>query len=317
MKTSVYTSIPPALAGRLARFEAEFTYPLGNDDSFRIEHGPDYLSFYRSLGDAFCVVAGDERRIGATVSATLRTLTQGSHQCVPVWYIGDLKIASSYRGSGLLEAVSGVAVSHAVHRAQAAIAVVMDGTSKRPEDYAVHAGVPGLTAIQRLRLRTIPIDDHPVREGFSIGVTSWGDPRGLAEFRRLSPNVAYFEGDTFDFRSLYQPVWIAATDVAAVGRLEDTLATKRLVRSDGTTRRTAHLAHFAAHNVNAAQEVLRNAYEIARSRGFEELMVSLPEASAVALETAFTALGATDAAATVYALKHPGDTPIHINSSEI
>ena len=34
------------LSQKLAAFEALFDYPLGDNQRFRIDHGPDYTAFY-------------------------------------------------------------------------------------------------------------------------------------------------------------------------------------------------------------------------------------------------------------------------------
>ena len=41
----------------LARFEEQFTYPLGPGRTLRISHGDDYPRFFRAIGDAACFVA--------------------------------------------------------------------------------------------------------------------------------------------------------------------------------------------------------------------------------------------------------------------
>src|SRR5215471_8025963 len=66
------------LAAELTRFESQFRYPLGSG-WFRIDHGDDYLRFYRSLGDAFLVVAEDDSGVVGACCAAVRTVRSRGH----------------------------------------------------------------------------------------------------------------------------------------------------------------------------------------------------------------------------------------------
>lgn len=75
----------------LARFERTFSYPLG-DDTFRIDHGDDYLAFFRGLGEPAAFVARRDGRIAGVLVAVLRLVP------APAFYVCDLKVAAGASG---------------------------------------------------------------------------------------------------------------------------------------------------------------------------------------------------------------------------
>lgn len=79
--------------GALAAFEATFTYPLGHD-RFRIDHGNDYLAFFRGLGEPRAFVALRGRAVVGVLVAVRRQLPE------PVWYLCDFKAARDAPGAG-------------------------------------------------------------------------------------------------------------------------------------------------------------------------------------------------------------------------
>lgn len=74
-----------ARADELAAFEHRFDYPLGTD-RFRIDHGRDYLAFFRALGAPRVLVAEAAGRIVGVLVAVRRRLA--GHDA---WYLCDLK----------------------------------------------------------------------------------------------------------------------------------------------------------------------------------------------------------------------------------
>lgn len=71
----------------LAEFERRFEYPLGRDH-FHIDHGSDYLAFFRALGEPFPFVAESAQGIVGVLIAVKRRTAHG-----PVWYLCDLKVS--------------------------------------------------------------------------------------------------------------------------------------------------------------------------------------------------------------------------------
>src|SRR3954463_4543761 len=92
------TAPSPELATSLARFEEQFTYPLGPGRSFRISHGQDYPRFFRAIGDAACFVAERNGEVlGALALAATRVRNPDATER-PAIYFADLKAAPAARG---------------------------------------------------------------------------------------------------------------------------------------------------------------------------------------------------------------------------
>lgn len=74
----------------LQEFEEHFVYPLG-EDSFSISHGPDYLAFFKRIGDpaVYCVSQGD-RIVAAGGGIISKRLN--------AWYLCDMKVLPYARG---------------------------------------------------------------------------------------------------------------------------------------------------------------------------------------------------------------------------
>lgn len=87
----------------LRALEAAIAYPL-DDDAFTIDHGADYAAFYRGLGEAHYLVAeaghAAQRRVVGVFAGALRTAVLGDRS-LPAVYLGDLKVAPAWRGTGL------------------------------------------------------------------------------------------------------------------------------------------------------------------------------------------------------------------------
>ncbi|MCR9244887.1 MAG: hypothetical protein NXI31_07635 [bacterium] len=78
-----------------AAFERQFVYPLG-EDSFRIDHGADYLEFFRRLGLPVIVVAERARELLGVCVAVIRAFEGGR-----LIYFCDLKVRDRGAGGGL------------------------------------------------------------------------------------------------------------------------------------------------------------------------------------------------------------------------
>jgi hypothetical protein len=86
--------------GELAAFEHAFVYPLGTD-RFHIDHGRDYLAFFRTLGEPCFYVAEAHGRIAGVLAAVRRRIAGRD-----VHYLCDLKADRAAAGAarGLLAA---------------------------------------------------------------------------------------------------------------------------------------------------------------------------------------------------------------------
>jgi hypothetical protein len=95
-----------ARQAELASFERAFTYPLGTD-RFRIDHGADYLAFFRGLGEPSVFAATLDGVLAGLLVAVRRAMPD------PVWYLCDLKVTPARGGLGLGRALlRAFAVAH-------------------------------------------------------------------------------------------------------------------------------------------------------------------------------------------------------------
>jgi hypothetical protein len=150
-----------------AAFERGFTYPLGGD-RFRIDHGADYLAFFRTLGDPVVFAAEEAGELRGVLVAVRRP------QPVSAWYLCDLKVAAGAgagRGRRLLRAFAG----SRLRPTDRAYGVSMDPAS-------------GENRLRRLALRcTTPrIATGPTLALWSLDAGAWGRCAPLLE-RELGP----------------------------------------------------------------------------------------------------------------------------------
>lgn len=86
---------------QLARFDALFTYPYGND-RFALDHGDDYFAFFDRLGEvnAYAFVEGDELR-GMGIAILREVPFRRGERARRVWYVCDAKTHPEHRGRKL------------------------------------------------------------------------------------------------------------------------------------------------------------------------------------------------------------------------
>ena len=307
MNVHLLTGAPfPELAGALARFEEQFTYPLGPGRSFRISHGDDYPRFFRAVGDAACFVAergGEVLGVLALAITPLRT-PEGERASV---YLGDLKVAPAARGGRVLPRLASAAREWVGSRFDCAFAVVMDGTSVTPDTYTGRLGIPVFRAVAKVAVLRLPAADAP-------GLANWqADAAAGAEcFARLTAGRVATRGGNAAERSETTPAWLVAPDGGACGRLEDTRRAKRLIADDGSEMISAHLSCIGYRDPAALGELLRVARGVAARRGHPAVF------AAVSPELADTeAPGAVVAPATIFAAAIEPGGLWSINTAEI
>jgi hypothetical protein len=307
MNVHVLTGAPsPDLAGALARFEEQFTYPLGTARSFRISHGDDYLRFFHAVGDAACFVAergGDV--VGVLALAVTRLGTpEGERAAV---YLGDLKVAPTARGGRVLPRLASAAREWVGSRVDCAFAVVLDGTSVTPDAYTGRLGIPVFRAVANVAVLRLPAGGSPDLENWETPTTM-----GAECFARLTAGWMATRGGNPAERSETSPVWLVAPDGSACGRLEDTRRAKRLIADDGSEMISAHLSCIGYRDPAALAELLRVASAAAAIRGLPALFAAVPP------ELADTGIpGAIVAPATVFAAAIEPGGLWSINTAEI
>jgi hypothetical protein len=77
----------------IVALEAGAEYPLGAD-FFKIDHGADYLAFFRRLGDVHYYAWLEGEGVAAVAAGILRATPAGR-----AWYLCDLKVRRESRGS--------------------------------------------------------------------------------------------------------------------------------------------------------------------------------------------------------------------------
>ncbi len=306
---------PPAarLAHALAAFEQQFTYPLGTDCFFRIEHGADYTQFYRSIGTARCFVAEQDDQVQGVMSAAIRPLfcPDGNEQ--QVCYLGDLKIAPAARGGRLLLRFQQAVRDWIQNPAIKIFGVVMDGSRRVPSDYSGRAGIPPFTAVSKTIVMRIACDQRGCPDDSFVST----EAQVRTCYRRLSlGRYASVIGNP-DERSLLAPIWLMARDGTACGCLEDTRRAKRLVANDGLEIMSAHLSAFAFRDAGDGAALIRAACAQAAQLNYPALFVAVAQADAQALHAALGDINVVYAPATIYAHGFSPGPDWNIHSSEI
>ena len=314
MRVHTWSAAPPAeWSQALARFEAQFTYPLGPGRSFRIVHGDDYPRFFRAMGEAACFVAERECEvIGALGTALRRVLMPDGRECAAI-YLGDLKVAPAARGGRALLRLAEVAQQWAAVRAEVAFSVVMDGTAATPPRYTGRLGIPPFCELDRVLVLRLPT---LADTGLCGSSRTTDAAEGSACYRRLSRGRHACLDGAPEERSQMAPLWLVTDDGRACGRLEDTRRAKRLIGDDGAELNSAHLSCFTFSDTQAGAELLQAARSHTARLGFPALFTAVAPADAAPLCAGLEEKDVVTAPATVYgAGLRPG--PWNINTAEI
>ncbi len=206
----------------------------------------------------------------------------------------------------------GAAQTWADGRAEAAFAVVMDGTRATPEQYTGRLGIPPfgeLGKVMVLRLST-PTDDAGADDGFTAKPAEGCYPR-LSAGRYACPGGNPAE------RSETAPVWLMHPDGSSCGLLEDTRRAKRLIADDGTEMKSLHLSRFAFQNPRAGAKLLRVALRRAAQLKSPALFVAVATPELEEFRVALAGIETVVAPATVFGTGLEPFPFWNINTSEI
>jgi len=315
MTLHVLTESPShTMATSLTQFEAAFTYPLGPHRHFSIVHGDDYTRFFCAIGTACCVVDEHEGRVNGCISVALRPLRCPGGEEQLCAYIGDLKVAQAARGGRTLLRLATTAKHWIGEAANAAYAVVMDGSRALPENYTGRLSIPLFLPLARLLVLRVPTAMADVTE-------LWRSDQACGQscFRALSMGCYAGLGHSASVatRSAMAPQWLVEPNHLACGRVEDTARAKRLIADDGREMRSAHCSSFAYRDPEAGALLLRHACQIARHSGYEWLFVAVPEAEGRCLLDSLGFDGVTVAPAMVYGSGFVPDQKWNIDTAEI
>jgi hypothetical protein len=227
-----------------------------------------------------------------------------------VGYLGDLKISPGARGGLVLARLAREATSWLQARVNAALGIVMDGTSVVPPMYTGRAGVHAFApagSITLLRMQT-------AAGGTAMTATIAQAGQCLADLTR---GHAVLPMGTSALRSDMEPVALVHPSRTACGVIENTRDAKRLYQVGGDELVSAHVSGFAFSDPESGAALLRCAMGLAAAQGVPALFVAVPSPRAQGLVEALDLPGLTVATATIYAAALPAYDLWHINTSEI
>ena len=303
------------LAGALARFEKQFTYPLGPGRSFRISHGDDYVRFFRALGEARCFVAERDRRVLGVLGAALRPLVFPGGERRTALYLGDLKVDPAVQGGRMVLRLAAAVGTWLDGRTELAFGVVMDGTKATPVQYTGRLGLPGFVPLGKIVVVRLCAGGQDRRGTGDRCRAAERDGEQCYE-RLVSQGYACPVGAPS--RSETARSWLVDPSGSACGCLEDTLRSKRLYDViDGIEIRSAHLSCFAYASPETGIGLLEAALAGALQHGLGHLFVAVPAADATAFVAHFGDRVDVVAPATVFGTGLEPGCPWNINTSEI
>lgn len=309
------------MAHAIGHFEEQFTYPLGRDGRFVIEHGGDGWRFFAALGEAIYVVSESSQHVQGVLGAALRQVIDPSGAVVSMLYLGDLKIAPEERGGMVLCRLVRALQQHYRGRLHAGFAVVMDGTAVTPMSYTGRLGIPQFTpadTVAILWLQTRGSSGVPSVPGsLPIDIHLCDENRGLSVFSKLAVGCYQLSSGQPKERSVMAPQWLTADDECAVGRVEDTLRAKRLRATTGEDMRSAHLSCFAYRRIADGLKLLLAALDLAAGHGYAMLFVSVSMADAATIQAGLGTRVRSLSTATIYGANFRINSPWNINTAEI
>jgi hypothetical protein len=171
----------------LRHLERDIQYPVGDvGETFRIDHGADYHSFFSNMGATRFVLALDGQDVVATLALVERTVRSAdTHQTA--LYLCDYKVALRHRGTGLgrrlaLQVIPEVLKDRRLRRVRVAYGIAMRGQQgdlmrsatsalhparllRKAADLYLYFQVP--SALAQLSLRHAP-PTPPVRNGLDL-----------------------------------------------------------------------------------------------------------------------------------------------------
>lgn len=307
----------------LEEFEAEFSYPLGADESFRISHGEDYSLFYRAMGPSRTFVAMRENEVLGTVSASLRTVRiTANEDPLRIMYIGDLKVKSSAKASRAAYLLLSELHQWGRSLCDYAFSIVMDGTATTPETYTGRLGLPRLQAVRKTYVFQLACNNIAEKASDPAPYTcNRTEFMAREEFNDLSCAGVSVELGNPRLRSIRTPIWLTDERFDACGCLEDTLLAKCLRAERSGEIRAAHLSGFAYDSMDAALLLLKNSQFQAASQGFTSIFFCIDESDHAEFRKLLINRNCRIAPATIYANEALAELasgkPWFVHSSEI
>lgn len=308
---------PPdeALGTALCKFEQQFSYPLGDTTHFHINHGADYTAFYRSMGGQFSLFIAMERQVCGVIAVVIRTLRRPDGKRQMTAYVGDLKIAPQYRGSGLSAQLMRAALYWAKPRCETGFTVVMEGTAITPERYSKTYSLPDFTVANRQIIVGLPIFPN---QALSQAEVVHADHNSVLKLHQhLSQRSYSLVADSKIQNTGMEEVPLISPRQTACCILKNTRLTKQLINAKHEPMAIEHLSYLAYQTPSDVIPLIYQASALASKRGAEFLFFSLPRQQTNELLNSIRELKPILAPATIYShgLKH--GSPWFINSAEV
>ena len=298
----------------LADFELEFWYPLGPENSFRIEHGDDYTLFFRAMGRAATFYAERGGVIQGVVSVVLRTLNTPSGQTLDTAYFCDLKVLPSARGGFTAARLLQRSASWALENVPRAYSVVMGGTTRSPTRYTGRLGIPSFEELGEITILRIPISQAACA---IEDVVACPVAEVKAHFERLTVNKYRPQTGFPELRSQVEPCGLIHRGMRSCGVLEDTRRAKRLYDRQGNEMISAHLSNFAFQTSDDGALLIRGAMNRCRQQNIPALFLAVSADEAKPLLTALGIADVVQAPATVFGHGLPATGQWCISTAEI
>jgi hypothetical protein len=289
MKIHSFRETPPEWLGlALERFEHQFQYPLGSDETFRISHGREYLPFFAAMGTATLLVAEQAGAVMGTLVRVERWIEVHGREVLrqPVHYLADVKISAEARGGHALAALMLEAKRQIeLTGSRSCYGVVMSGTACLPSDYTGRVGIPSFEKIADIMiLRMTPGKPSQTDSTAPIAATA----------THARPDCVVM-GRRREIRSQMHPIPLAGGTW-----LEDTRRGKRLWTRNGAEMMSAHLSSFRFDHTTEGARIIQSALERAQSLGFPAVFTAVPASRYPALRAALTTVSVQEAPAAIY-----------------
>ncbi|MBI2373459.1 MAG: GNAT family N-acetyltransferase [Deltaproteobacteria bacterium] len=171
----------------LRALERDITYPIGESDRFRIDHGSQYHPFFSGLGEAHFLVATKGSRVVGGICTLLKTATFGATSVVSA-YACDFKIDPELRGGRLARKILWFGLIEILKPANAKYRTwrYLYGAAMRGAKGDMTRSARGLTPLRLTRPSAeLAVFFTPVRALSELEVT--GAPRAPEAWLDLSP----------------------------------------------------------------------------------------------------------------------------------
>ena len=263
-------NVPQALQEEMSVFVDSFSYPLGENKTFKISHGVDYGRFFRSIGKSRIYLARRKEQIVGSLAVVERSVFIDDKQCKAL-YIGDLKIKPE-AGGKVLYCLIKEANDDFVHRRWSPhYSIMMKGSRHQPSDYTGRLGLPKFEKIGEVAVLRVPVS--PASDSGSDAI-SHSEAQSLSEELKRSGCSSPLSRAMV--RSERSPGGYALKNNTAVCILEDTLAAKKLYDESGDEIVSGHSSSFQYWTPESGVKLIESIMPYAAAAGYPALFFAVP-----------------------------------------